>query len=203
MIEIKNASKNLKKKKVLDNISLKISDGDFILLKGHNGCGKTMLLRLICGLITAEEGLVVQDKDYSYGVIIENPAFLLGETAMYNLRYLASIKKIISDIEIEKYLKIFNLYEYKDKKVRTYSLGMKQRLAIVQAMMEEPDVLLLDEPFNAIDDENLDIIFKALDEYQAKGKIVVVASHGDYSDKCAFSQIVIMNNGKITNIERK
>ncbi len=197
MISIKNASKEIKKKTVLTNINLSVVDGEYILLRGHNGCGKTMLLRLICGLISPTTGQVHTDKDYSYGIIIENPTFLLGETAMYNMKYLASINGKISDQEIEEWLKKFDLYDVRNKKVRTFSLGMKQRLAIVQAMMEEPDVLLLDEPFNAIDDENLEVVYRVLDEYNKAGHTIIIAAHGDYRTKAAFRRVITMNAGSI------
>ncbi len=197
MLEINNVSKILKKKTILENINLSIQKGDFVLLKGHNGCGKTMLLRLMCRLISPDEGEVRSDEALTYGVIIENPTFLLGETAMYNLKYLASINGKIGEKEISEWLKKFGLYEVRNKKVRTFSLGMRQRLAIVQAIMEEPDILLLDEPFNAIDDDNLAVAYEILNEYNRKGHTIIVASHGDYRDKCAFNRIITMNNGRI------
>lgn len=197
MIEVKNVSKVLKKKTVLDRINLKINDGDFILLKGHNGCGKTMLLRLICGLISPTEGEVIYEKEYSYGVIIENPTFLLSETARYNLKYLASVNKKVKDEEIDELLKEFDLYDVRSKKVRTFSLGMKQRLALIQAIMEKPDILLLDEPFNAIDDENLEKIYAVLNSYNKNGNTIMIASHGDYRENCSFNRFITMGEGNI------
>lgn len=195
MIEIKNASKTLKDNIVLSNIDLNLIEGETVLLQGHNGCGKTMLLRLIAGFITPTTGEITGNNSYSYGVIIENPNFFLNQTAYYNLKYLADINKKISDSEIEYYLDKLNLIDVKDKRVSDFSLGMKQRLALCQAFMEDPDVLLLDEPFNAIDDDNLDIVLKLIDEFKDKGKIIVVASHGDVKFK--FDKIIKMSNGRI------
>ena len=197
MIEIINATKILKGKTVLDQINLQLQEGDFILLKGPNGCGKTMLLRMICGLITPGSGEIKSDKAYTCGVIIENPSFFEGETAKYNLKYLASLNHRITDLEIDRYLQMFDLFEERNKKVRTFSLGMKQRLALIQAMMEDPDILLLDEPFNAIDDENLENVYHILNEFHKRNKMIVVASHGDHSDKCEFNRVIQMNRGKI------
>lgn len=199
MITVNNVNKTLKHKEILKNINLEINEGDFILLQGHNGCGKTMLLRLLCGLISPDSGTVSGRERCSYGVIIENPSFILNESAKSNLKFLAGINKIIGDTEIDEFLKAFNLYKERDKKVRTYSLGMKQRLALVQAVMEDPDVLLLDEPFNAIDDENLEQIYKILDAYNRAGGTVIIASHGDYRSKCAFSRVITMSDGAITS----
>lgn len=195
MIEIINASKTIKDNIILSDIDLSLAEGEVALLQGHNGCGKTMLLRLIAGFITPTTGKVKGNDQYSYGVIIETPNFFLDQTAYYNLKYLADINKKISTDEINTYLDRLNLYEVKDKKVSTFSLGMKQRLALCQAFMENPDVLLLDEPFNALDAENLDIVLKLIDEFRKKGKIIVIASHGDVKFK--FDKIINMSNGKI------
>lgn len=195
MIEIINASKTIKDNIILSDIDLSLAEGEVALLQGHNGCGKTMLLRLIAGFITPTTGKVKGNDQYSYGVIIETPNFFLDQTAYYNLKYLADINKKISIDEINAYLNQLNLYEVKDKKVSTFSLGMKQRLALCQAFMENPDVLLLDEPFNALDAENLDIVLKLIDEFRKKGKIIVIASHGDVKFK--FDKIINMSNGKI------
>lgn len=198
MIKIKNVSKEINKNLVLDNINLDLKEGEVIFLKGHNGCGKTMLLRLICGFIKPTAGQVVGNDKYRYGVIIENPTFFLQETAYYNLKYLASINKLITDEEIDYYLKKLNLYKMRNKKVNTFSLGMKQRLALCQAFMENPDVLLLDEPFNAIDDENLKIVTELIENFKKKEKIIVIASHGDISN-FKFDKIIKMSDGKIVD----
>ncbi len=203
MIRIENVSKKIKEHSVLDDVSLSIEKGDFILLKGHNGSGKTMLIRLISGMITPNVGTVMGTSGLSLGVIIETPNFFMSETAMYNLKYLASINKKIEEDKIIEWLKRFNLYEHRNKKVRTFSLGMKQRLALVQAMMEEPDVLLLDEPFNGIDDDNLAIVYQLLNEYPKEGHAVVIASHGDYQEYCRFNKIITMAAGKIKQIENQ
>lgn len=197
MIKLQNVEKVIKGKTVLKNINLSINNNDYILLKGHNGCGKTMLLRLIAGLIYPTQGKIDIDKEYTYGVIIENPTFLLGESALYNLKYLAEINNRISTEDILEWMKKLNLYEVRNKKVRSFSLGMKQRLAIIQAVMENPDILLLDEPFNAIDDDNLNIIFDILNQYSRDGHVIIIASHGDYSEHCNFNRIISMSDGGI------
>ncbi len=200
VIKLKNVSKVIKNHTVLDNINLEFKDGNMYLLKGHNGCGKTMLLRMLCGLICPTEGKVETNQDYSYGVLIENPSFMKSETGYYNLKYLASIKKQIGKTEIEEMMKIFNLYDVKDKKVKSYSLGMTQRLGIVQALMENPKVILLDEPFNALDDDNFKITFEYLKKEREKGKIIVIAAHSlEQSQIEEFDQVIEMDNGKVKN----
>lgn len=201
MIRLKEVDKNIKEKSILKSIDLEFQEGKAYLLKGHNGSGKTMLLRMLCGLIKPSKGKV-QSGDYQFGVIIENSSFLNNETAYYNLDFLASINNIINKKQIYKTLEEFNLYEHKDEKVRTFSLGMKQRLALCQAVMEDPDVLLLDEPFNALDDDNVENLLSKLTDLKKKGKILVVAAHLFSTDNnILFDQVINMNNGKISSIE--
>lgn len=197
MIRILNVNKEIKKKQILRNINLELNEGDCVAVTGHNGCGKTMLLRLICGLIRPTSGEVKYDDDYTFGVIIENPSFFLHETALYNLKYLANINKTIDENTINEYLKIFNLYDVRNKKVSTFSLGMKQRLALCQAFMENPDVILLDEPFNALDEENLKIACENIYKQKEKGKITVIAAHGEIPNECGINKTIKMNNGEI------
>lgn len=197
MIQVQNVDKILSKKQVLSGINFEVREGECLLLRGHNGCGKTMLLRLLCGLIEPTSGAVIYEKPYRFGVVIETPSFFLHETALYNLKYLASINKRIQEDTIVAYLKRLNLYDVKDKKVGKFSLGMKQRLALCQAFMEDPEVLLLDEPFNAIDDENLNIVYEMIRESKEKGKMVVIAAHGETGMDGLFDKKIKMSDGKI------
>ncbi len=199
MITFINYSKSIKGKSILDNINFKFDEGKIYLLTGHNGCGKTMIIRAMCNLMRPTSGEVKTDKNYLYGAVIENSAFLENETALYNLKYLSRIRNVIGTEQIENALRLVNLYEFKDKKVKTFSLGMKQRLGICQAFMENPDVILLDEPFNALDADNEQIIINLLLNLKRQKKIIVVAAHG-IEDTSIFDCIIKMNNGKIVEI---
>lgn len=202
MIKLINIDKEIKGKKVLSNINIELNEGTAYLLKGHNGSGKTMLLRLLCELIRPSRGEVIKSKEYEYGVIIENPSFLNNETAYFNLKFLASINKKIDEERINEVLEELNLLENRDQKVKSYSLGMKQRLAICQAIMENPDVLLLDEPFNAIDDTNVSNLITILEKLKQKGKIIVVAAHGlNDETNHLFDHVIHLNEGKIAKVE--
>lgn len=201
MIKLHDVSKMLKGKEILQDINLELDEGTLYLLKGHNGCGKTMLLRMICGLIYPTTGTVEADKTYNYGVLIESPKFLDNETGFYNLKYLASIRNIITEKQIDEMLKTFNLYDVRDKKVKSYSLGMKQRLGIIQAFMEDPDIILLDEPFNALDEKNFKVVFDFIKSQKSKGKTIVVVTHTLEQDKVnEFDQVIDMDNGRIIKI---
>ena len=154
IIKLQEVSKKISKRIILDKITLEFQKGNIYGLIGNNGSGKTMLLRLICDLVKPSSGEISRTKGITYGVIIENPGFLYEETALFNLEYLASINNKIGKDRIMEVLKYFKLEKYKDVKVKKYSLGMQQKLGLAQAIMEYPDVLLLDEPFNALDDES-------------------------------------------------
>lgn len=198
MIYVKNAYKKIKNNQVLENINLKLNEGNVYLIEGHNGSGKTMLLRLLCELIKPDEGEVVFSRAYSFGAVIENPSFIQNDTVLENLLFLAKIKNVITEEHISEWLRKLNLYEKKDNKVKTLSLGMRQRLAICQAFMEDPDVILLDEPFNALDKENLDVVIDVINESKKAGKIIVIAAH-DVSNKqnLSFDERVELENGRI------
>lgn len=201
MIRVKNVSKKLKDKFVLQDINLEFEEGKMYLLQGHNGCGKTMLLRMLCGLIAPTSGEVCNDVEYDYGVMIENPSFIEEKTGFYNLKYLASVKKKISDEQINDMLEKFDLYSAKDQKVKKYSLGMKQRLGIIQAIMESPKVILLDEPFNALDEKNYNKMLEQLEKEKESGKIIVIAAHMIQTEVLQFfNQKIVMDAGTVKEI---
>lgn len=198
MIEVNDVSKTIKQKIILNSLNATFEEGHAYLIKGHNGSGKSMLLRLISGLLKPSTGELRTSQSYRFGVIIESPHFLMNETGLYNLKYLANIRKVIGIDEIYEVMKTFNLYDKKDDKVKTYSLGMKQRLALCQAFMEDPDVLLLDEPFNALDDKNSEVLIQKLIEFKEKGKIIIIAAHGlDRELESMFDEIIYMVDGTI------
>lgn len=198
MLKADKITKVLKGNEVLSNISYTFENGKIYLLTGHNGCGKTMLLRALCGLITPDSGEIICDKKCNFGVVIETPKFMENETGYFNLCYLASIRNIINKDTIKENIKLFDLDNVKNKKVKTYSLGMKQRLGLCQAVMEDPDIISLDEPFNAIDEENLNRIYEILNGFRDKNKIIIIASHGIVDrNKLMIDETIVMDKGKI------
>lgn len=170
-------SKNIKGKVILNNINLKIEKGKIYGLQGANGAGKTMLLRLICDLIKPTSGEVRIKRGATFGVVIENLGFLFNETAYNNLKYLANINKKIGDAEIESVLEKVGLADNKNTKVKKFSLGMLQKLGIAQAIMENPDILLLDEPFNALDSKSIEAVKALLLDLRNNGTAIVIAAH--------------------------
>lgn len=185
-LEINNLTKIIKGNKVLDNINLKLEKGKIYGFIGRNGSGKTMLFRAICGLIKPTEGNVIINgkelhKDISFpesvGVIIENPGFWNNYTAFENLKTLSSIKNLIDNNDILSYLKTVDLDNSANVKYKKFSLGMKQRLAICQAIMEKPDLIILDEPTNALDIDGCTLVRNILLEEKKRGATILIASH--------------------------
>lgn len=198
-IVIENLAKTIRGRRVLDDVNLTFEGGHIYGLVGRNGSGKTMLLRAICGLIFPDEGVVTIDgqrlhKDISFppscGVIIENTELLPGFTAFENLKLLSKIKNIADDDMIKMAIRSVGLDPASSAKVKTFSLGQKQRLAIAQALFENPDILLLDEPTNALDEDSINEVRERLFVEREKGKLIVIASHNK-EDIAILSDIVI------------
>lgn len=198
-ITIENVSKEYKNEYVLRNITLNLQSGKVYGLYGKNGSGKTMLMRMICGLIRPTTGRICIDgkelgKNISFpnsvGALIENPGFIESFSGYNNLKMLADIKRIIGKKEIEEVLKHVNLYDQKNKKVRKYSLGMKKKLGIAAAIMENPELVLLDEPMNALDKNSMECVRKIINHLKAQNKLIIIASH-DLNDLNNISDEII------------
>ncbi|HDR4725470.1 ATP-binding cassette domain-containing protein [Bacillus cereus group sp. Sample62] len=202
-------TKRLKGNIVLDNISLSVKKGEFLVLKGHNGSGKTMILRAISGLMRLNSGVVYVDNEMigkqkqfpdSMGILIEYPSFIPGYTGFQNLKFLSSINNKISDEEIYNIIQRVGLDKTDKRKYKRYSLGMKQRLGIAQALMEQPKLLLLDEPTNALDIDGIKDVLDILKVEKSKGTTIIVASHDVHVlDNEIVDRIVHVNNGKLVD----
>lgn len=185
-IEVKQVSKEFKKQMVLKDINVTFESGNIYGLIGRNGSGKSVFLKLLCALYCPTKGEilfdgenVIKEKKFppSTGALIEKPNFVGDLTGFENLKLLASIQKKIGEDEINAILKNVELYEEKDKKYSKYSLGMKQKLGIAQALMEDPEIIILDEPFSGVEDETAHSLRNLLLEEKKKGKLIIVATH--------------------------
>lgn len=210
MIEIENASKIIKGKMVLEGINYTFQKGITYGLKGINGSGKTMLMRLISGLIYPTDGRVMISekelgKDISFpehmGLLLENPAFLDSYTGLENLKLLADLNVNVEESDITDALVRVGLEPDDRRKYRKYSLGMKQRLGIASAIMEKPQILILDEPLNALDTDGVALISKIIKEEKEKETLIIISCHEEEKLREYADVILTMENGKIIKCE--
>lgn len=207
-IKIDSVSKKIKSAYVLDGISIELESGKIYGLKGKNGSGKTMLMRTICGLINPTDGFIeingkVLGKDISFpesiGVLIESPAFIPNYSGFKNLKTIASIKNIASDEDIINVIEQVGLDPYDKKKYKKYSLGMKQRLGIACAVFENPEIIILDEPTNALDVKGVELVRDILASHKSRGATIIIACHDKDELELLSDEIFSIENGKVTD----
>ncbi len=205
-IVLKNVSKSFGNEAVLKSVNLSCQKGEIYGVCGRNGSGKTVLLKIICGLMKPDEGEVNvcgkqigKDCDFpqSIGVVIEHPGFLKGKSGFENLKYLAKIKKKITDREICEAMTKVGLDGTDKKKVGKYSMGMRQRLGIAQAIMEDPEVLLLDEPINGLDAQCTEKVRELLLELKEKGKVIILVSHNKEDISILCDKVYEIHDGEL------
>lgn len=210
-ININDISREIKSNMILNNITLEFESGKIYGLCGHNGSGKTMLLRAIAGLIQIDKGEIVidhqtlhQDIDYppEMGLIIETPTFFKYYTGMENLLYLAEIRDKISKPDVLEALKRVRLDPNDKRTVAKYSLGMKQRLAIAQAIMEKPQLILLDEPTNALDQDAILQFKKIMTAEKMRNACIIIATHNHQDIDELFDEKIYLNSGKVERVEK-
>lgn len=209
MIEINNLEKQFKNQLVLKNINMKFFKGKIYGIIGRNGSGKTVLLKCICGFLRPTSGhvsvnhkIIGQDIDFpqKLGFIIETPGFLMNYSGYKNLKYLASIKKEIDDIAIKEAMELVGLDPEDKKHVGKYSLGMRQRLGIAQAIMEKPDILILDEPMNGLDKSGVEEMRKLFLKIQSEGKLILLTSHNKEDTDVLCDEVYEMDMGNLMRI---
>ena len=206
MIHVKGLSLKIKKDRILSDVNLYIKKGKITGLVGRNGCGKTMLIKCITGFVKPTEGKVIfdgkvvnEDVDFpaNTGIIIEAPDFVPYYSGIKNLMELARLQRKIGKTEVEEVLKKVGLYKDRNKAVRKYSLGMRQRLGIAQALMENPNTLILDEPMNGLDNEGVALIRGILLELRGQGKTILIVSHNVEDIRILCDEIYEMDKGRI------
>ena len=209
-IEVNNYTKIIKGMTVLDNVNLTLEKGSISLIVGGNGSGKTMLLRALSGLIFPTSGEILIDGKkmifnekfpVDIGICIEQNGMQSNISGFENLAYLANINKIIDEKEILRYMKLFDIYRYKDMKFKKYSLGMKKKLTLIQAVMENQDLMIFDEPLNGLDEKSIDVFVKLLEEEKAKGKTIIIATHKQNIFENILDRVFEMYHGRLKRID--
>ena len=206
MVIIEDLKLVIKNKTILDNINMKLEEGQIYGFVGNNGCGKTMLMKCICGFVKPTVGKIVADgkeirKDCDYlenaGVIIENPGFIPYYSGYRNLKILSEIKGIIDKNKIRETMKNCGLDPNLKLSVKKYSLGMRQRLGLAQALMEEPKNLILDEPMNGLDKNGVNDMRELLLRLKTQERLIILASHNPADIEILCDVVYEMDNGKI------
>lgn len=179
MLKVSHVKKSFKKLAVLKDISLETQAGELVHISGVNGCGKSTLFKIIVGLLKADSGEIHTDKDDYLGALIENPGFIEYETAWDNLTFLGHFNHRFQPEKTRDLLKAFDLDPDNPQAVGNYSVGMRQKLGITQAVMEDQNIILLDEPTRGIDKEGVDQFVNLMKNLRSENKTVIVASHDE------------------------
>lgn len=211
MLEIINGYKKYKNLEVLSDINLKFEDGKMYAIIGANGSGKSLILKVLSGYNKLTSGKVFQNgkeirKNNNYienaGIIIENPVMVNEYTITENLEYLKKMSENSKDIDLDKWYKYFEIEEYKEKRFSELSLGTKQKVALIQAFMHNPQNILLDEPFNALDKKAVIKVKELLIEEKRKGKLIIIVTHinDEILEEC--DEVIELENGKVSKITK-
>ncbi|KHL91325.1 multidrug ABC transporter ATP-binding protein [Paenibacillus sp. IHB B 3415] len=208
-IEVTNFTKSIGKINVLENINVTMESDNIYGVVGKNGSGKTMFLRMISGLILPSSGEVridrkVLGKDISFpdnlGILLEKPSFLGHLTGYENLKMLAKIRNVTKNEDIQRIMNLFDLNWEDQKKFKKYSLGMKQKLGIIQAIMENQQIIILDEPFNALDETSVVKLRTILEKLRSEHKLIVMTSHNKEDIQLLCNHTFTISDGKIVSV---
>lgn len=209
MIAVRDVLLKIKKNIILDHISLQCAQGEICGIVGRNGSGKTMLMKCICGFVRPTGGEILvkgkkigKDCDFipDAGIIIETPGFIPYYSGIKNLCLLASIQGKVEKPEIREVMRMIGLDPDMKRAVRKYSLGMRQRLGLAQAVMEDPEILILDEPFNGLDKEGVARMREYFLGLKKQGKTILLCSHSTEDIELLCDRVYEMDHGKITEL---
>ncbi|MGP7819744.1 ABC transporter ATP-binding protein [Niallia sp. 01092] len=210
IISLKNVSKTYKGLILFDGVDLNVEKGKIYGIVGPNGSGKSVLFKMICGFVFPDNGTVSvgseeigKNKRFpdNFGIIIDRPGYIANKTGFQNLKELALIKGKITDEKIRETMEIVGLQPQAKQKVKNYSLGMKQKLAIAQAIMEDQQVLILDEAFNALDTESVDKIRNLLLSFKDEGRTIIITSHNQEDINILCDYVFRINKYKLELVD--
>ena len=203
VLSTKNLTKTFNDKEVVKNVSFEIEEQTITGIIGRNGCGKTVLLKMLAGLYIQTSGSINYHgfeviKDY--GVLIDT-GFLDNESGFNNLKLLAILKNELNDDQIKEIMNYVKLDPYNKTKYKNYSTGMKQKLKLAQAIMENPQILILDEPFNGLDKESVKFFREKLKELKNAGKTIILTSHYEEDIKALCDKVYEMEDGELKDFK--
>ena len=209
-IQLNQVSKSFKGVTIFENMNFAVEKGKIYGIIGPNGSGKSVLFKLICGFIFPDHGSVIVDGEElgtnkrfpnNFGIIIDRPGYIAGKTGFDNLKALALIRNKINDDKIKKTMKMVGLNPESTQKVKHYSLGMKQKLALAQAIMEDQQTLILDEPFNALDAESVENIRNLLRKFKQEGRTILLTSHNQEDIDILCDEVYRINHFKFEKVK--
>jgi len=197
MINFEHIKKSFKGQCILKDISFSIQEGEIIRISGSNGCGKSTLLKIAVGLLKADDGNVFYEKyKDEIGALIENPSFIENESAIYNLKFLYNLKNKFDLEKVKAIMEDFLLDPLSTIPVKKYSVGMRQKLGIIQAIMEDQKIIFLDEPTRGLDDSSVDYFYKLITKLHDQNKTIVICSH-EKLEGIDFDKEYFIDNGTI------
>lgn len=209
MIKLEQVTKGYQGNPLFADVDLTIQKGDIVGITGPNGSGKSVLFKMICGFIHPDAGTITVRKEQlgqtrrfpeNVGVIIDRPGYIAHKSGFENLKQLAAIRKVITDAEIEQAMRTVGLQPGNRQKVKQYSLGMKQKLAIAQAIMEQQDILILDEAFNALDHDSVLRLRELLLSFKKEGKTIILTSHNQQDIDALCDSVYRINQGRLEQV---
>ena len=200
MLKLEQITKSFNDHQVLRGIDLEVSKGDLIYIQGINGSGKSTLFKIICDIIDPDQGTVSLTEGEQVGALIENPGFVEGENLRFNLEALGSINNCYNEEYVKELCQRLQLDYFGKQPVKNYSVGMRQKLGIIQALMEDQDLILFDEPSRGLDKESAREFIQIIQElHERKDKLIIIASH-EYID-LPYTRQLLLEDGLITRVK--
>lgn len=196
LLQLENIKKSFHQHEVLKNVSLTIHEGDFIYLYGINGSGKSTLFKIICDILQPDDGTIQISEHTNIGAVIENPNFIEYENLYFNLKFLYQLKNKFDEKKVRLLCEQFALDIDDNTKLKAYSVGMRQKVGIIQAIMENQNLVLFDEPTRGLDKESIEIFKNIVHQLILDHKSVIIASHDEFSDM-AFTRRIQLKNGNL------
>ena len=199
VISIENVSKTFGKQVILDAVNVEINMGELVHIVGGNGCGKSTLFKLICDILEPDSGSIHLSEEVHLGALIENPGFIEHSTIRTNLKFLGDINHNYNEERIVQLCQKFQLDFHSKQQLKKYSVGMRQKVGIIQAIMEDQNVILLDEPTRGLDQDSLGMLYHLITDLVKEGKTVLIASHDNLA-QLPFSRCLELKNGKMVEV---